>query len=48
MWRFKRENLWKQIMTRPVLTEQQIHTSVQATVAQFNQDIVQEVQLAIA
>jgi len=35
-------------MTRPVLTEQQIHTSVQATVAQFNQDIVQEVQLAIA
>ena len=35
-------------MTRPVLTEQQIHTSVQSTVAQFNQDIVQEVQLAIA
>jgi len=35
-------------MTRPVLTEQQIHTSVQATVAQFNQDIVQEVQLAIS
>ena len=35
-------------MTRPVLTEQQIHTDVQATIAQFNQDIVQEVQLAIA
>lgn len=35
-------------MTRPVLTEQQIHTDIQATVAQFNQDIVQEVQLAIA
>ena len=35
-------------MTRPVLTEQQIHTDVQVTVAQFNQDIVQEVQLAIA
>jgi len=34
-------------MTRPVLTEQQIHTDIQATVAQFNQDIVQEVQLAI-
>ena len=35
-------------MNRPVLTEQQIHTDIQATVAQFNQDIVQEVQLAIA
>ena len=35
-------------MIRPVLTEQQIHTDVQVTVAQFNQDIVQEVQLAIA
>ena len=35
-------------MTRPVLTEQQIHAEVQATIAQFNQDIVQEVQLAIA
>ena len=35
-------------MTRPVLPEQQIHPSVQATIAQFNQDIVQEVQLAIA
>jgi len=34
-------------MTRPVLTEQQIHTEVRATIAQFNQDIVQEVQLAI-
>jgi len=35
-------------MTRPVLPEQQIHPDVQATIAQFNQDIVQEVQLAIA
>jgi glutaredoxin-related protein len=35
-------------MIRPVLPEQQIHTDVQVTVAQFNQDIVQEVQLAIA
>ena len=35
-------------MTMPVLPEQQIHTDVQATIAQFNQDIVQEVQLAIA
>ena len=35
-------------MIRQVLTEQQIHTDVQATIAQFNQDIVQEVQLAIA
>jgi glutaredoxin-related protein len=35
-------------MIRQVLTEQQIHTNVQATIAQFNQDIVQEVQLAIA
>jgi monothiol glutaredoxin len=35
-------------MTRPVLPEQQIHSDVQATIAQFNLDIVQEVQLAIA
>ncbi len=35
-------------MNRPVLPEQQIHSDIQATVAQFNQDIVQEVQLAIA
>lgn len=35
-------------MTRSVLPEQQIHSDIQATVAQFNQDIVQEVQLAIA
>lgn len=35
-------------MTRPVLPEQKIHSDIQATVAQFNQDIVQEVQLAIA
>ena len=35
-------------MTRPVLPEQQIHPDVQVTIAQFNQDIVQEVQLAIA
>jgi glutaredoxin-related protein len=35
-------------MTRPVLTEQHIHSAAQATVATFNQDIVQEVQLAIA
>ena len=34
-------------MTRPVLPEQQIHPDVQVTIAQFNQDIVQEVQLAI-
>jgi glutaredoxin-related protein len=31
-----------------VLPEQKIHSDIQATVAQFNQDIVQEVQLAIA
>jgi glutaredoxin-related protein len=31
-----------------VLPEQQIHPDVQVTIAQFNQDIVQEVQLAIA
>ena len=35
-------------MTRPVLTEQHIHSDAQATVATFYQDIVQEVQLAIA
>jgi len=35
-------------MNRPVLTEQQIRNEVRATIAQFNQDIVQEVQLAIA
>ena len=35
-------------MTRSVLPEQKIHSDIQATVAQFNQDIVQEVQLAIA
>ncbi len=35
-------------MTRPVLPEQQIHPDVQVTISQFNQDIVQEVQLAIA
>ena len=35
-------------MIRSVLPEQKIHSDVQATVAQFNQDIVQEVQLAIA
>ena len=31
-----------------MLPEQKIHSDIQATVAQFNQDIVQEVQLAIA
>jgi glutaredoxin-related protein len=31
-----------------VLPEQQIHSDIQVTVAQFNQDIVQEVQLAIS
>jgi glutaredoxin-related protein len=31
-----------------VLSEQKIHSDIQATVAQFNQDIVQEAQLAIA
>jgi glutaredoxin-related protein len=31
-----------------VLPEQQIHSDIQVTVAQFNQDIVQEAQLAIA
>jgi glutaredoxin-related protein len=31
-----------------VLPEQKIHSDIQATVAQFNQDIVQEVQLAIS
>ncbi|MDP5116618.1 MAG: glutaredoxin [Burkholderiaceae bacterium] len=35
-------------MTRSVLPEQKIHSDIQATVAQFNQDIFQEVQLAIA
>jgi glutaredoxin-related protein len=30
-----------------VLPAQQIHPDVQATIAQFNQDIVQEVQLAM-
>ena len=35
-------------MTRSVLPEQQIHSDIQVTVAQFNQDIVQEVQLAIS
>jgi glutaredoxin-related protein len=40
--------LRKKIMTRPVLTEQHIHPAAQATVSAFNQDIVQEVQLAIA
>ena len=35
-------------MTRSVLPEQKIHSDIQATVAQFNQDIVQEAQLAIA
>jgi len=35
-------------MTRSVLPEQKIHSDIQATVAQFNLDIVQEVQMAIA
>ena len=35
-------------MSRPVLSDQHIHSDVQTTIAQFNQDIVQEVQLAIA
>lgn len=35
-------------MTRSVLAEQQIHPAAQATVATFNQDIVQEVQLAVS